>query len=227
MFIRKAMIVLPVFLLFASPATSMPDAAASDLLQKVQQSLAKSTPASIRITAAGSSYTYTNGTKQSYWIKQYTSETNLAKRSATETLLRVTDPIKDPGKSETDTADASAPWPQQVGFWLKPFGFLTAASGLPATVSTETLLGTMYQVITISVPNGKEVRGYVNSKNVLERIRTSYDDPSRGTVQVEAIFDDWGDFNGVKFPRMVIRHENQKLSRVLIVKDVATGATHT
>ena len=237
MFTRIATATLPVFLLlhptaqvraaeaprFASPAVSSVDDAAT-LLQKVQQALAKSAPKSIHITAAGSGYTYPDNTKQSYWIKYYTGRIDLAAHSGDETIVRSTDPVKDKGTTEDRKFGGTGPWSDQVSFWTMPFAFLSGAGSNQATVTMETVQGTPYQVVTFTPPMGQPVSGYITSKNVLDRIRTSYDDPSGGKVDVEVFFDDWGDFSGLKYPRMIIRHDNHQLARVLIVKAVTSVA---
>ena len=231
MFTRIATATLPMFLLlqptaparaaeaprFASPAVSSVDDAAT-LLQKVQQALAKSAPKSTYVTAGGSGYTYTNNAKQSYWIKYYTGQFDLAGRNGTETIVRSTDPVKDKGTTEAHKFSATGPWPDQVSFWTMPFAFLAGAGSNQATVTMETVQGTAYQVVTFTPPMGQPVSGYITSKNVLDRIRTTYDDPARGKIQVEVFFDDWGDFNGVKYPRMIVRHDNHQLTRILIIK---------
>ena len=239
MFTRIATATLPMFLLlqptaparaaeaprFASPAVSSVDDAAT-LLQKVQQALAKSAPKSTYVTAGGSGYTYTNNAKQSYWIKYYTGQFDLAAHTGSETIVRSTDPVKDKGKTEAHKFSATGPWPDQVSFWTMPFAFLAGAGSNQATVTMETVQGTAYQVVTFTPPMGQRVSGYITSKNVLDRIRTSYDDPSGGKVDVEVFFDDWGDFKGVMFPHMIVRHDNHQLTRVLIIKGI-TAKTGT
>ena len=110
--------------------------------------------------------------------------------------------------------------PAADAIWRTPLGFLAAATAGQASVTSETLFGTKYQVITVTGPNQQTVRGYVTEKNVLERIRTERRDGA-ATVRLETVFFDWRDFNGVRFPSLIIEKENDEVSRILVVTEMA------
>lgn len=222
MFIRTAKALLPVFLLVAYPATiAAQDSSA--LLQQLRQTLGGELPGAIHVKASGSGYVppaTKDGTHQTYWIKSYEQDADLSGLSITERVVRVDDRKTGDSRTENRTAKATGSWADQVAFWTTPHGFVAGAASHPITVTSETLLGNTYQVISFTAPGGQPVRGYVNADKILERVRTSYEAPGQGTVDLEAIFLDWGDFKGVKFPRLLIQHQNQQLARVLVVADV-------
>ena len=124
-----------------------------------------------------------------------------------------------PTREEKRVAAPESPWPEQYALWTTPHGFLAGATSRPHRVATETLYGRTYRVVTFSAAPGHEVRGYVNESGVLERTRTDFE-RAGGTVQFEAIYLDWTDFDGVKYPSVVIEKENNELSRILVIDKV-------
>jgi hypothetical protein len=121
---------------------------------------------------------------------------------------------------EPHTMEIDAASPQALG---TPIGFVAAAMTAQATVTTETLFGTTYKVISFTAANGQPVRGYVTEQNVLERIRSErVDDKSK--VPIEAVFSSWQDFDGVRFPSLLIRKVNDQVQGILVVTKVETGA---
>jgi hypothetical protein len=115
----------------------------------------------------------------------------------------------------TQQLDAAAP----DALWRSPLAFVAAAAAGKAALAAETLFGTPYQVIILPGPNGQPVRGYVTDKHVLERIRTERQ--GGGTkVRLETVFMDWREFNGVRFPGLIIEKENDQVSRILVVSEV-------
>ena len=195
--IRKTRLVMLALLLTFPVAAWAQDASA--VLASVQKGIGKTLPASARVTAAGSGYR--------------------------------------PGKSAQDpwehyriepfTADLSFSSPKSAQDWASPFGFLEGAMTRSATVAPETLAGTKYQVLTFTTPAGQQVKGYVTGQNVLERTMTEFKDPAHGDVKFEAVYRDWTDFAGVKYPTTIIEKENGQLSRILIVSKVEAGAAPT
>ncbi len=185
---------------------------ATTVLEQLQRTIAKQMPTAITLTARGSGYRIVNGDKavpQHFKIDNYTQQLDLAGNTASER-------IDADGKQTT----GSAPYL----FWTSPYGFLAGAMKYHATLSTDTLWGTKYDVLTFTV-GGQQVRGYINDKHELERTRTAFKDPARGMVGFEAVYDEWTDFKGVKAPTMIIEKENDQPSRILIVNQVETGAS--
>jgi len=99
-----------------------------------------------------------------------------------------------------------------------PIAFLAGAASGKATQAKETRAGTPYTVISFTA-NGQVVRGYVTEKNVLERIRTETKGEAGG-AQVEEVFLNWEEFDGLRFPSLIIQKQNDRVSRILVVSDV-------
>ena len=109
-----------------------------------------------------------------------------------------------------------APWSEQVEFWITPYGFLKgeeAASN--ATVEAKSTYGEAYRVVTVSLPGNNKVVGYINEKDMVERVQTTTDD---GTA-VEGVYRDYADFRGLKVPTILIRNRGGMLTQVVILKD--------
>jgi hypothetical protein len=92
---------------------------------------------------------------------------------------------------------------------------LKGASVYEASVGSKTLYGTTYRTVAFSVPGNHRVTGYINEKNLLEKVETWIDG-----VAIEAQFHGYGDFSGVQFPTMITEKQNGELSLILIVKEV-------
>jgi hypothetical protein len=114
------------------------------------------------------------------------------------------------------TLDLSSSDPDNA--WT-PIGFLAAAASNTATLATDTLFGTEYQVITVTLPAGQVVRGYVRDK-VLERVRTETAGAKSKTLR-EAVFFDWREFRGLRLPSLIIQKEDGRVSRILVIGDVS------
>lgn len=118
---------------------------------------------------------------------------------------------------EPHTVEIDGASPDDV--WT-PMAFLAGAAAGQATQTTETLHGTAYTVIRFTAANGLVVRGYVNDANVLERIRTEAK-TAAGGMQVEEVFFTWEDFDGLRFPSLIIQKQNDRVSRILVVSEVS------
>lgn len=195
--IRHTRLVVLALLLTFPVAAWAQDAGA--VLAAVQKGIGKTLPSSVRITAAGSGYR-PGKNAQDPW-EHY--------------------------RIEPFTADLNFSSPKTAQDWASAFGFLEGAMTRSATLAPETVAGTKYQVLTFTTPSGQQVKGYVTDQNVLERTTTNYKDPALGDVTFEAVYRDWSDFGGVKFPTMIIEKQNGQLSRILIVSKVESAGTRT
>jgi hypothetical protein len=212
---RLATCTVTLLLLLIGPAAAQAqDAAhpqdAATALDQVRQTIAKQMPTTVRLTASGSGYAIVNGDKtprQHFRINTDTEQFDLTANTISEQTVA--------GDKQTT---ASAPYL----FWTSPYGFVAGAAKYNATLGTETLWGTKYEVLTFTV-GGQQIRGYINDKHELERTRTEYQDPARGKVAFEAVYRDWKDFNGVKAPTTIIQRENDQPTRILIVNQVDAG----
>jgi hypothetical protein len=204
---------------------------ASAVLHTLQQTIGKAPPPKIRVTARGSGYVLAtaNGVPRHFGIESYTQELDLKSQTVSEHTapanVGATEAESPPPESHTARADS--PWSTQYVLWMTPYGFLTGATATTPMVASEMLEGSKYTIVSFTPRGGQPVRGYVNDQNVLERVRTTFQDPARGKVDVEAIYSYWMDFNGSKFPTMIIRKENGELSRILIVQKVEAGGAGT
>jgi hypothetical protein len=197
---------------------------AVQVLETVRKAIGGTAPRMLRITAAGSGYALAEGSsRQHFRIESYTQEMDSAAPSISERLVRIDTTARDGQKAQrvdTRAANVRSPWSEQYRLWTTPHGFLIAAASRPTTVTNEKFQGSPYRLVTVTVDNGRQVRGYVNDDNILERTRTDFEDPALGKVQFEATYLQWADFNGMKFPTMIIEKENNEVSRILIVEMV-------
>lgn len=225
---------LMLFVVHAS-AVYAQDAAVLDTLQK---SLGRPLPSSLRVTAAGSAYVPgagDAGERQHMRLQALSQELDLAAPRFSETAVIVDTRAgaKEPARKTSRVAGADSPWTDQYALWTTPAGFLAGAAARSPRVGTETLFGRSYRVVTLTTPSGHDVRGYVNEENVLERTRTEIEQQGGKKVAYEAIYLDWTDFDGLKYPSLIIQKENDELARILIVDKVAaeggaapSAATH-
>jgi glyoxylase-like metal-dependent hydrolase (beta-lactamase superfamily II) len=101
-----------------------------------------------------------------------------------------------------EQADLSQPWAQSVDLYLTPWGFLKGAADNNATVSKRKASGKRYTVLTwspaVKAPSGKsyEINGYLNDKNLVERVETWVGENIMGDMHVLATYSGWKDFGG-------------------------------
>ncbi len=109
----------------------------------------------------------------------------------------------------------AAPWAEQIEFWITPYGFLKGALASNATVEMKSAYGEAYRIVTVSLPGNHKVVGYINDKDMVERVQTTTD----AGVALEGVYRDYSDFRGLKVPTLLIRNRNGMLTQVVIVKD--------
>jgi glyoxylase-like metal-dependent hydrolase (beta-lactamase superfamily II) len=89
--------------------------------------------------------------------------------------------------------------------WMTPHGFVrTAMAGNP-TAKTQMLRGEQKTVISFSAPNGAVFEGVLDEQGLVERIDTRFDNPVLGDTRFEAVFTDYKDFDGVRFPTRIVQ----------------------
>jgi glyoxylase-like metal-dependent hydrolase (beta-lactamase superfamily II) len=103
-------------------------------------------------------------------------------------------------------------WAQQLEIWITPWGFLKGAAANKATVQSQTSGGKTYQIVVfnspIKSPGGKPYRvvGYINSRNLVEKVQTWLENPIFGDMLVEAEYSYYRDgANGLKFPAQMVQ----------------------
>ncbi|HET7697928.1 MAG TPA: MBL fold metallo-hydrolase [Vicinamibacterales bacterium] len=105
----------------------------------------------------------------------------------------------------------TATWPQQVEIWLTPWGFLQGAAANNATARAQRIDGKPFTALTWSpsqkAPSGQPYRviGYVNDRQMIERVETWIEHPVMGDLHVEQSYSDYRDVNGVKVPGRIVQ----------------------
>lgn len=88
-----------------------------------------------------------------------------------------------------------------------PQGFLKAAQHATATTRNVKVAGKVETVVSFTLPNKCKVEGTLDADRLLERVRTWVETPVLGDVIVDASFSDYSDFDGILFPRHIVRSE--------------------
>ena len=127
-------------------------------------------------------------------------------------------------QNQTIIVNAETPWVQQLEIWMMPHGFLRAAAARNATVEAKTVGGKKYQVVTFLGDNKAKVNGYINEQNLVERVETWIDNPFLGDMPFEAIYSDYKDAGGAKFPMHIVQKQGGYPIFDLNVTDVKANA---
>src|SRR5688572_17426433 len=112
-----------------------------------------------------------------------------------------------PGTFNQGITPTNAAWAQQMDYWITPWGFLKGAAANKATVRS----ARGGQVITWSppmkAPSGASyvVNGYVNSRNLIDRVETWVEDAMLGDMHVEATYSEYKDFGSLKVPGRIVQ----------------------
>jgi glyoxylase-like metal-dependent hydrolase (beta-lactamase superfamily II) len=107
--------------------------------------------------------------------------------------------------------DVSQPWANSLEFYLTPWGFLKGAAENNATASRRRLDGRNYTVLSwspaVKAPSGKAyvINGYVNEKNLVDRVETWVGENIMGDMHVVATFTGWKDFGGAMVPSKIVQ----------------------
>ena len=108
-------------------------------------------------------------------------------------------------------AALSGPWGQSLELYITPWGFLKGAAESNATVDKGRADGKRYTVLSWSpagkAPSGKsyEIKGYVNDKNLIERVETWLGENIMGDMHIVADYSGWRDFGGVMAPTKIVQ----------------------
>jgi len=108
--------------------------------------------------------------------------------------------------------------------WMTPHGFIKAAMAGNATVTTETVRGAKKTMISVTTPNKAKFEGMLNEQNLVDRIETWVGNPILGDMMIEAVFNDYKDFGGVKFPTRIRQRSGGYPLLDLTVTDVKPNA---
>jgi glyoxylase-like metal-dependent hydrolase (beta-lactamase superfamily II) len=101
-----------------------------------------------------------------------------------------------------EQADLSQPWGQSLDFYLTPWGFLKGAAQSDVMTSRRRVDDKQYTVLSwspaVKAPSGKsyEIKGYLNDKNLLERVETWLGENIMGDMHILTTYSGWKDFGG-------------------------------
>jgi glyoxylase-like metal-dependent hydrolase (beta-lactamase superfamily II) len=130
-------------------------------------------------------------------------------------------------QNQTIVVNANTPWAQQLEIWMTPHGFLKAAAANTATTKSQTVGGKRYTVVTFTGQNKAAVNGYINDQNLVDRVETWIDNPYLGDMQWEAVYSDYRDFGGIKFPMHIVQRQGGYPILDITVSDVKPNAAVT
>ena len=110
-------------------------------------------------------------------------------------------------QNQTIVIGPNTPWVQQLEIWMTPYGFLKAAAMNNTTVKSQRAGGRRFTVLTFTGQNKAQVNGYINDQNMVERVETWIDDPLLGDMPFDAVYTQYKDFGGVKFPMKIVQNQ--------------------
>ena len=147
-------------------------------------------------------------------MRSYTRRLDLTAGTSNVDLVRMQGTPPAP-QNVNQAVNSSSPWTTQFDYWLTPWGFLKGASANAATVEKKTIGGEEYRLVSFTLPGNHRVTGYVNPKDMLEKVETIVETD----VMFQSAFHDYQDFAGLKVPSIMVQMRNKDLVMVLIVKD--------
>jgi glyoxylase-like metal-dependent hydrolase (beta-lactamase superfamily II) len=133
-------------------------------------------------------------------------------------------PIADTTQNQVTNAGPMAPWNTQLEYILLPEGFLRAAVEKNATVATQKMKGKSYTVVSFMGDNKAPVKGYIDDMGYVDRVETTIDVNPLGDITWSAVYTDWKDFGGFKFPTHIEQYQGTPKYFDLAVSDVKTNA---
>ena len=112
---------------------------------------------------------------------------------------------------------------RMLQIWLTPHGFIKAALANKATVSRSTTQRNAHTV-SFKVDGNFNVRGLINDQGLLEEAETWIANPVLGDMKIEAVYTNYQDFGGVKFPKKVILLQGGYPTLDITVSDLRANA---
>jgi len=133
------------------------------------------------------------------------------------------------GEQTQDTViGTKQPWDAQFEMWATPWGFLKGAMAAPdASAAAKTEAGKKYTVISYLADKKYKVSGYVDDQNLIAKVETQVATPVLGDTPVEAVFTDYKDARGMKYPTRLVETEGGfpvlDLTLTSVQKNVVAG----
>jgi glyoxylase-like metal-dependent hydrolase (beta-lactamase superfamily II) len=133
-------------------------------------------------------------------------------------------PIADTNQNQVTMAGANANWNNQLEYIFLPEGFLRVALEKNATVKSEKIKGKPYTVLSFMGDNKAPVNGYIDELGYVEKVETTIDNNVLGDTVWNAVYSDWKDFGGLKFPSHIEQYQGTPKFFELTVSDVKPNA---
>jgi glyoxylase-like metal-dependent hydrolase (beta-lactamase superfamily II) len=104
-------------------------------------------------------------------------------------------------------ADVSQPWNGSLELYLTPWGFLKGAAENNATATKRSGHTVLTWSPAVKAPSGKSyvISGYVDGKNMIDRVETQLGDNVMGDMQIVATYSGWKDFGGAMAPAKIVQ----------------------
>jgi glyoxylase-like metal-dependent hydrolase (beta-lactamase superfamily II) len=155
-------------------------------------------------------------------VKAYTRQIDFGAVTSQVDMVRVQQ--GGPDQTQSQSISSASPWNSQYSFWITPAGFLKGAMAGNASVSSATMDGAKYSVVSFTLQNKYRMVGYINEQNLVERVQTWIDNDVLGDMPVEAWYTGYKDFAGLKFPTMIVEKQAGFPVLILTVADVKPNA---
>jgi len=104
--------------------------------------------------------------------------------------------------------------------WITPHGFLKAAAAGDPTVRTTTVRGRPLHEVSFTALGKYPVTATINGQNVVERVETRVPNSLLGDMPLEALYSDYRDVAGVKFPMRIAQGQGGFPTLDLTIADV-------
>jgi glyoxylase-like metal-dependent hydrolase (beta-lactamase superfamily II) len=154
-------------------------------------------------------------------VKTYTRDLDFSATGSHVQLVRVQNGAD---QTQNQYITSNSAWNTQFNYWLTPAGFVRGALANNASVKSDTVEGTKYDIVTFAVQDRYRVVGYINSQGLVEKVQTWIDNDVLGDMPVEAWHSGYRDFGGVKFPSMIVEKQAGFPVLILSVSDVKPNA---
>lgn len=92
---------------------------------------------------------------------------------------------------------------RQLQIWLTPHGFLKGALAHNAKATKRGQL----TVLTFTTPSKHRVVGTISAAHLVEKVETWFDNPVLGDMHIEAVYGDYRDYGGFKFPTKLMQKQ--------------------
>jgi glyoxylase-like metal-dependent hydrolase (beta-lactamase superfamily II) len=123
------------------------------------------------------------------------------------------------------TPGGAAPGPRFVPdrthqLWMSPHGVINAATRSNATVKWLPVNGKSLAAVSFTEPGRFSATAFINDDYLVERVESRLPDAVLGEVSAVAVYSDYRDFGGVKFPTRIQQSQGGHPTLDLAVKEV-------